>query len=410
MMPVRWKRACLAACAAFSLLLSAGPSVAADSLGDLRRERARLVEMRRKAEKTAAELTETLRKEKKTRARVGDLKTRLERQQRFIVEIDRKLSALSADMDRTEAEVQALESRQEKSRRRLNDGLHAAFLAARDPSYPSLAGSPTQELRRDFAVRLLSQGRRHLETVTADRERKEEQLSGIEQKIALSERQMAKEKRVGETLQTRQEAERVALSHLEDQNKKKKAELADLRARIARMDSLVSRIEREARNRERAAREKESREPEKPAGGGRKRAVAPKRFAGIPGGMSAPLAGKVVGRFGRQHDAVFDVDVENRGVEIEAKSGAAIKAVGKGEVVFIGTVAGFGKVLILQHGSGLFSVYGKAGSFGVKQGQAISAGEEIGRLPADSSGKSVLYLELRAGGTAIDPMSVITNL
>ena len=126
--------------------------------------------------------------------------------------------------------------------------------------------------------------------------------------------------------------------------------------------------------------------------------------------MSAPLAGKVIGRFGRQHDTVFDVDVENRGVEIEGQSGAAIKAVGKGEVVFIGTVAGFGKVLILQHGSGLFSVYGKATSFGVRQGQAIAAGEEIGRLPADPSGKSVLYLELRAGGTAIDPLSVISNL
>ena len=249
MMPLRWKRAFLAVCAAFALLLSAGPAFPADPLADLRRERARLVEMRRKAEKTAAELTETLRKEKKTRARVGDLKSRLERQQRFIVEIDRKVSALTAEMDRTEAEVQALEARQEKTRRRLSDGVHATFLTAREPSYFPLDGSPAQELRREFVVRLLSKGRQHLESVTADRERKEEQLSGIEQRIEFSEKQMAKEKRVGETLQTRQEAERVELSRLEGQKKRKKAELADLRARIARMDSLVSRIEREARNR-----------------------------------------------------------------------------------------------------------------------------------------------------------------
>jgi septal ring factor EnvC (AmiA/AmiB activator) len=71
-------------------------------------------------------------------------------------------------------------------------------------------------------------------------------------------------------------------------------------------------------------------------------------------------------------------------------------------------VAGFGKVLILQHGSGLFSVYGKAGSFSARQGRAVGAGDEIGRLPADPSGKAVLYLELRAGGTAIDPLSVIS--
>jgi septal ring factor EnvC (AmiA/AmiB activator) len=401
-------RALLPAWAALALLFFAGTAIAADPMAELRREKARLVEMRRKAEKTAAELSMTLRKEKKARARVGDLKERLDRQQRFIVEIDRKLSVLSVEMDRTEAEVKALEARQERTRRQLGDGVNAAFLAAKEPSKRLYGDTPGTELRREFAVRLLSRGRRRLETVTADRDRKEEQLSGIEQKIALSERQMAREVKVGETLQSRQNAERLKLAEIEAQKQKKKAELADLRARIARMDSLVSRIEREAKNRERAAVEKDARQAESPAAGGRKRSAAPKRFAALPGGMSPPLAGKVVGRFGRQHDPVFDVDVENRGVEIESEAGAAIKAVGKGEVVFVGTVAGFGKVLILQHGSGLFSVYGKAGSFSARQGRPVGAGDEIGRLPADPSGKSVLYLELRAGGTAIDPLSVIS--
>jgi septal ring factor EnvC (AmiA/AmiB activator) len=71
------------------------------------------------------------------------------------------------------------------------------------------------------------------------------------------------------------------------------------------------------------------------------------------------------------------------------------------------SVSGFGKVLILQHGSGLFSVYGKAESFSVKQGQSVAAGEAVGKLPVGSGGKSVLYLELRAAGTAIDPSTVI---
>jgi septal ring factor EnvC (AmiA/AmiB activator) len=81
--------------------------------------------------------------------------------------------------------------------------------------------------------------------------------------------------------------------------------------------------------------------------------------------------------------------------------------VGGGEVVFVGSVSGFGKVLILQHGSGLFSVYGKAETFSVKQGQAVASGEAVGKLPVNPEGKSVLYLELRAAGTAIDPTTVI---
>ena len=119
------------------------------------------------------------------------------------------------------------------------------------------------------------------------------------------------------------------------------------------------------------------------------------------------MDGRVTTRFGRQRDPDFDVVVENHGVEIEAASGAAIRAVGKGEVVFSGSVSGFGKVLIVQHGASLFSVYGKAASYSAKQGQSVAGGETVGRLPESPEGKSVLYLELRAGGVAVDPASVI---
>ena len=91
----------------------------------------------------------------------------------------------------------------------------------------------------------------------------------------------------------------------------------------------------------------------------------------------------------------------------ELFAGFSEKIDGKGTVVFRGTVAGFGNVLILQHGSGLFSVYGRAESFSAGQDQEVVAGEVIGRLPVNPEGKSVLYLELRAGGTAIDPLQVV---
>ncbi|MBK5095662.1 MAG: peptidoglycan DD-metalloendopeptidase family protein [Deltaproteobacteria bacterium] len=163
---------------------------------------------------------------------------------------------------------------------------------------------------------------------------------------------------------------------------------------MARMKTLVSRIEREVQEAERRS----------PRGKGKK---GPSEFSRIPGGLVAPVRGKVVGPFGKYRDPVFDVEMENHGVEIEAPSGAPVRSIGKGEVVFSGTVSGFGKVLIIQHGTGLFSVYGKAESYSVARGQVIAPGQNIGRLPASPSGKSVLYLELRAAGTAIDPAAVI---
>jgi septal ring factor EnvC (AmiA/AmiB activator) len=52
-------------------------------------------------------------------------------------------------------------------------------------------------------------------------------------------------------------------------------------------------------------------------------------------------------------------------------------------------------------------VYGRLETFLVKQGEAVKKGAVVGRLAGSPSGKSVLYLELRAGGTAIDPTSAI---
>jgi septal ring factor EnvC (AmiA/AmiB activator) len=379
---IAWGAACLAA---WLVLAVAAP--AADSLSDLRQEKARLTEMKRKAEKAAAELAETLRREKTSRSRMGELESRLAKQRRLIVGIDRRLSTLGGQLDRAEREVRALEEEKGRAQRGMSAASSIVFTS--DLGRPAmLPDAAVRERRRDIANRILTAEVSRYGRLAADKEEKERALSVIERKLEVSERRMAQQKKVGEKLASQQEAERRRLAGIEKRKKDKAKELRALRARIARMESLVSRIERRMK----------SRTTRKPG---------PSRFSGVPGGLAPPLAGKVVSRFGKQRDPLFDVDVESRGVEIEAESGAVIHAVGSGEVVFEGSVSGFGKVLILQHGSGLFSVYGKAERFSVKQGQAVAAREAVGKLPVNPGGKSVLYLELRAAGTAIDPASVI---
>ncbi|MDA8121069.1 MAG: peptidoglycan DD-metalloendopeptidase family protein [Deltaproteobacteria bacterium] len=382
----------VAAClAAFAWLALATPVHAADTLGKLRQEKARLTEMKQKAEKAAAELAETLRREKLSRNKVLDLETRLAKQRKLIARIDRKLSDLGTQMDRAEREVRALEEEQGKARRGISGASLGAFAGYRDR-----IGAPAgaaEERARYFARRLLLMEIDRYGRLSADREEKERVLTGIERRIEDSERRMEEQRKVGEKLVSRQEKERKRLAEIERNKKEKAKELRALKARIARMETLVSRIERRVREKERRAKESARK--------------GPNRFGAVVGGLAPPIEGKLVGRFGKQRDPVFDVTIENRGVEIEAASGALVHAIGGGEVVFVGSVPGFGKVLILQHGSGLFSVYGKAEDFSVKQGQSVAKGEAVGRLPASPEGKSVLYLELRAGGTAIDPVPVI---
>ncbi|MBE0606583.1 MAG: peptidoglycan DD-metalloendopeptidase family protein, partial [Deltaproteobacteria bacterium] len=369
---------------------------ARDVAAELRRERGRLLEMKEREEKTARELTEAIRKEKRSKGRVDELQERLKRQRSLLSRIDRKVSALNDRLERAEKAVRKLEAAHGQARTDLRRAEVGAFAAQRagagDPWHPS-----DRERERHFMRVYLAADAEGVARITRARERKEKELTGLERQVAVTEKKRTREKKVGDTLLSRQEAEQRRLAGIEREKKRKEKELKSLRAKIARMESVVSRVERQVKERERRARKSAAGEP----------AEAPRRFASLSGGLSAPLAGKVVTRFGRQHDTTFDVTIENRGVEIEAFSGASVKSVGHGEVAFAGAVSGFGNVLIVQHGGGLFSVYGRMESFLVKQGEVVKKGAVVGRLPESPSGKSVLYLELRAGGTAIDPTSVI---
>ncbi|HEX7523898.1 MAG TPA: peptidoglycan DD-metalloendopeptidase family protein [Candidatus Deferrimicrobium sp.] len=391
----------LAAAVSLCILFPPAPAVARDVAADLRKERGLLLEMKGREEKTAQELTEALRKEKRSKGRVGELQELLTRQRILLSRIDRKVSVLNDRLEGAEKEVRELEAAHGQARTDLQRAEVVAFAVqkagAGDPRHPS-----ARDRERHFMRVYLVANAEGVARITRARERKEEELSGLERQVAVTERKMAMEKKVGDTLLSRQEGERRILADIERDKKRKEKELKSLRAKIARMESLVSRVERQVKERERRAR--------KAAAGGsaaREPAETPRRFASLSGGLSAPLAGKVITRFGRQHDTTFDVTIENRGVEIEAPSGASVKSVGQGEVAFAGAVSGFGNVLIVQHGGGLFSVYGRLETFLVKQGEAVTKGTVVGRLPGSPSGKSVLYLELRAGGTAIDPTSAI---
>ena len=393
--------ALLVAAVSLGILFPAAATAARDVAGELRKERSRLLEMKAREEKTVLELTEALRKEKLSKGRVGELRERLARQRGLLSRIDRKVSALNERLERAEKAVRELEAAHGEARTDLQRAEVVAFAGQRaamgDPWHPS-----ARERERHFMRVYLAADAEGVARITRDRERKEEELSGLERQVAVTERKMAREKKVGDTLLSRQEEERRRLADIEREKKRKEKELKSLRAKIARMESVVSRVERQVKERERRAR--------KGAAGGpatRVPSEAPRRFASLSGGLSAPLAGKVVTRFGHQHDTTFDVTIENRGVEIEAPSGASVKSIGQGEVAFAGGVSGFGNVLIVQHGGGLFSVYGRLDTFLVKQGDPVKKGTVVGILPGSPSGKSVLYLELRAGGTAIDPTSAI---
>jgi len=127
-------------------------------------------------------------------------------------------------------------------------------------------------------------------------------------------------------------------------------------------------------------------------------------FADHKGRLDLPVAGKILNRFGRKKDKQYDVYIVHNGINIRTKKGTPVRAVYSGKVLYIGSLAGYGNLIIVGHGESYHSVYGHMGRIFTQVGKKVRKGQILGK--SGDSGSIVgaaLYFELRHGGKAIDP-------
>jgi septal ring factor EnvC (AmiA/AmiB activator) len=97
--------------------------------------------------------------------------------------------------------------------------------------------------------------------------------------------------------------------------------------------------------------------------------------------------------------------VFRRGIEIEVREGQTVRAVEGGQVAYAEWYRGFGKLVILDHGNGFYTLYGNLSRLDLKKGDRVSRGQEIGLAGETGSLKGAkLYFEIRKKGEAEDPL------
>lgn len=117
-----------------------------------------------------------------------------------------------------------------------------------------------------------------------------------------------------------------------------------------------------------------------------------------------PVSGTVISPFGKYKNPEFNAVVENNGIQIQAPTGTPFRAVAGGRVRFADWFKGYGKLVILDHGEGYYSLYAQASELNVSEGQEVVSGQVLGTVGDTSSlvGSS-LYFEIRHNGVPKDP-------
>jgi septal ring factor EnvC (AmiA/AmiB activator) len=122
----------------------------------------------------------------------------------------------------------------------------------------------------------------------------------------------------------------------------------------------------------------------------------------LRGDLAWPADGPVRRRFAQEPAAGFGPP--SNGIDIAAAEGSGVRAVHDGTVAFAGPFAGFGNLVIVDHGAQAFTLYGNLLEVAVAKGARVERGTPVGTVGESPSGSAGLYFELRVDGRPVDPL------
>lgn len=383
--------------AALLVLLSLAPVMssesAADSVGDKKKE---LQRIKRKMEEKKRTIRKAGKRERSILGEIERIDRAIQAKNADLAREQQRLRDAEAALARTEKEAAAVGGDLTVIRRRFRDRLRALYKMGRSGYAIGIlsSGSMTDAVKR----------LKYLEIV-AEQDRRV-MRDYREALTSLSQRQAEIGERKSELARRRKDT-RARQNELTRQRRKKSNLLSSVRREKKLSRQVLEELEESSRDLwALIKKEEEARRRAKRAAAQRRGAPA----AAVPslgrGRLPWPANGKVITHFGRQRHPKFGTVIYSSGIEIAVREGVPVKAVGTGSVAFADWYKGYGRLLILDHGKGLYSLYGFLSRLDVRKGETVATGQVIG-LSGDTGSLrgAKLYFEIRRRGRAEDPLA-----
>lgn len=123
-------------------------------------------------------------------------------------------------------------------------------------------------------------------------------------------------------------------------------------------------------------------------------------FALSKGSLRPPIMGKIVSSFGWKKDKITHLSSFSPGIDIQPSSGHKnIVACAPGRVVYVGTLRGYNKFVILEHDDGYYTTYAGLSRVAVELDDLVNSGDLLG-----VRGDGNVHFEIRQGREHLDPV------
>jgi septal ring factor EnvC (AmiA/AmiB activator) len=137
---------------------------------------------------------------------------------------------------------------------------------------------------------------------------------------------------------------------------------------------------------------------------GERQAVPALPLAPFRGDLDWPVRGRLLSRFGRAPAGRFGTAIVRNGIEVSAPERSPVRTVHDGSIGYAAPFAGFGTLVIVDHGGNAYTLYGHLAAVLVKAGQRVRRGDVVGEVGTAPTGEAALYFELRVDGRPVDPL------
>jgi septal ring factor EnvC (AmiA/AmiB activator) len=126
----------------------------------------------------------------------------------------------------------------------------------------------------------------------------------------------------------------------------------------------------------------------------------------LRGGLRWPVEPpRIEQRFGAHRDPQYGTVTVSHGLTLGASPGQRVVAVASGKVSYAQFFKGYGNLVIVHHGGDIYSLYAGLASMFVYAGERVGMGDPLGSVGRGEAGTGSVYLEIRVGQTAEDPVT-----
>ncbi|HSB06559.1 MAG TPA: peptidoglycan DD-metalloendopeptidase family protein [Thermodesulfobacteriota bacterium] len=328
------------------------------------------------------EKEDILRKESLIRKNLNRMRKDLHKREKVLKQKRAGLDQIKTRICDTENRISILDRDVKQTEDRLSSGLQVLYKVTRVPLEPYLFSVPSSAdlLRMDRYLRVLVEHHTQLmkaykhELILNHRDEKKLVRNLVQWQQSIYEEEKKKEK-VGKL----RNAEQAKLKSTVNQIVTCQKSVTEIEKRSKLIQSLIGKLERERRV----------------------ISYGKSKYGMLKGKLRLPVQGEVVSLFKERGQ---------NGIEIEASIGSPVRAILPGKVVYADWFKGFMNLIIIDHGDGVFTIFGNCSKLIRKRGDTVSEGDIIAQMgSSESDGDCRLYFEIRHQGKPQDPLKWILS-